>query len=314
MEETTTTTEAAPAATGSILTSEAAPITQAPATTPPSYTDYVGEGGAFRENWRESLSEDIRADPSLEYVKDVNGLAKSYVSGQKMVGLDKVAIPTEHSTQDVWDQFYAKGGRPETAEAYNFDSVVTPEQLVPTSEELSAAKTAFHTLGLNNTQAAGVMDFYNQHMGHALEMTDQRSEQTNAEAVASLKAEKGYAYDSFVETANKAVRTFDPDGVITKLGLENNLEVVKMMGNIGKAISEDKLIGSTAPSVMSPLDAQTKVNKIYAEGAYYDGDHPEHNTAVAEVRRLMQFMYPSGEASGGKVMTIDPVTGHASFV
>ena len=47
-----------------------------------------------------SLPEDLRTEPSLQNIQDVNQLAKGYVSAQRMVGADKMAIPTKNSTPD----------------------------------------------------------------------------------------------------------------------------------------------------------------------------------------------------------------------
>jgi len=35
-------------------------------------------------DWRASLPEDVRADPSLADIKDVGSMAKSYINGQKL--------------------------------------------------------------------------------------------------------------------------------------------------------------------------------------------------------------------------------------
>jgi hypothetical protein len=57
----------------------------------------LGEGMAFSEGWREHLPEDIRAEPSLANVRDLPGLAKSYVNAQRMIGRDKIVLPKDDS-------------------------------------------------------------------------------------------------------------------------------------------------------------------------------------------------------------------------
>ena len=71
-------------------------------------------GEPATDDWKSSLPEDLRMDPSIANAPSVESMAKSYVSAQRMVGLDKIAVPTEHSTDEEWTQVYDKLGRPET--------------------------------------------------------------------------------------------------------------------------------------------------------------------------------------------------------
>ena len=41
---------------------------------------------------------------------------------QKMIGQDKVVIPTNNSTEEAWNEVYDKLGRPESAEKYSLDA------------------------------------------------------------------------------------------------------------------------------------------------------------------------------------------------
>jgi len=289
----------APAPASAPATSSGAP--------PVSLAPLIGDDLNFRENWREALPEDIRADPSLETMQNLGSLAKSYVSGQKMIGLDKVAIPNENSSDDVWNTFYNKLGRPDTAETYDFNGVAVAEDLKPSDEQIGAAKTAMHGLGLNEKQAQGMYDYYNKHIASQLEINEQGLQKEHDDSVTALKSEYGYAFPSKIEKANRAMRTFDPDGVIEKLGLANEPSLVKMMVNIGEAISEDKLVGNEATQAITPNEAQTQINKHMANPAYYNKEHPEHATVVHEIQRLMKYKFPEAEMIGSK--SIDPVTG-----
>ena len=51
-------------------------------------------------DWKASLSDDLKADKSLENIKDIESLAKSYVHAQKMVGGDKIPVPNKFATED----------------------------------------------------------------------------------------------------------------------------------------------------------------------------------------------------------------------
>ena len=73
-------------------------------------------------DWRSSLPEDIREDPSLKPLQDINSLAKSYVHSQRMLGTDKVVVPGKYATPDEWRGFYHKVGLPEEVKDYEVTS------------------------------------------------------------------------------------------------------------------------------------------------------------------------------------------------
>ena len=72
-------------------------------------------------SWRDSLSDDIKGDASLENINDINSLAKGYVHAQRMVGADKIALPGKYATEDDWQQVYTKLGRPDSPENYELN-------------------------------------------------------------------------------------------------------------------------------------------------------------------------------------------------
>ena len=73
-------------------------------------------------SWKESISEVYRNDPSIEKFTEIDALAKSYINATKMIGQDKLVIPTNNSTEEHWDEVYTKLGRPESADKYSLDA------------------------------------------------------------------------------------------------------------------------------------------------------------------------------------------------
>jgi hypothetical protein len=280
------------------------PVTPVPAN---DFTDYVGSDLKFRANWRESLPEEIRAAPSLETIPGINELVKGYVNAQTMVGLKKVAVPDVNSSPDIWNEFYKKTGRPEEATNYAFDNTGIPENLVPTEENLNAAKTMMHELGLSDKQASGVYSYYNTLLKQGAELEEVKQNQAYDEGVAALKSQYGYTYEKNIEIGNRAIRTFDPDGVLEDAGMLNNPKIVDILVKVGKAISEDKLIGETVPIGLTPNDAETKIKALRADPSFINFDHPNHGTTITEIGRLSKFMYP--EAGEIRSMSLDPSTG-----
>jgi hypothetical protein len=69
----------------------------------------------------ESLPEELRNEPSLRTFTDPGSLAKSYVNAQRMIGADKVAIPSKSATSDEWREVYTRLGAPTDVGGYQFE-------------------------------------------------------------------------------------------------------------------------------------------------------------------------------------------------
>jgi len=278
----------------------------AAANTAPAGTNNAGEGnlpsfladekGNLREGWFESLSsDDLKTAPALKNFKTLEGLAKSFLSAQKMVGADKIVLPNEHSTKEERDEFLRKIGRPDTPEDYGFKP--------PTKEELPEGATyneeldkAFakkaHELGLTKEQANALRQWHNEAALASAKSSEEVMAKSYEEAQNALRKEWGKAYEANLDLANKAVRTFDPKNKLIELGLANDPDVVRMFAQIGKAISEDKLV--VADAGRTPASAKQEINSIMGnpKHPYFDKDHPAHKDAVAKVAELFAQANP----------------------
>ena len=72
--------------------------------TPQAGSPDVAADAAPAISFNETLPEEYRSEPSLRNFKDVGGLAKSYLSAQRMVGAENIAKPSQSWTDDQWDQ------------------------------------------------------------------------------------------------------------------------------------------------------------------------------------------------------------------
>ena len=72
-------------------------------------------------DWKANLSDELKADKSLENIKDIESLAKGYVHAQKLVGADKIPVPNKFATEKDWDAVYEKLGRPKYSDEYKFN-------------------------------------------------------------------------------------------------------------------------------------------------------------------------------------------------
>ena len=144
------------------ITQETVPVEQATTETAQPTTPVATPAAQPTSSWKDSISEEYRKDPNIEKFTEADALAKSYINAVKMIGQDKIVIPTKNSSQEAWDEAYAKLGRPESADKYTLDA--KSEVVNFDDNAIKSFAEQSHKLGLNNKQAQGILEFYKNNM------------------------------------------------------------------------------------------------------------------------------------------------------
>jgi len=265
------------------------PTGQVSAETPTNDTTLTAEKVAT--DWKASLSDEIRADKSLENIKDIEGLAKSYVHAQKVVGADKIPVPNKFATDKDWDAVYQKLGRPENPSGYKYD---LPEDQSINQEALKNFSDQAHKLGLLPTQANGVVKFYNELTASSLQEQETTAVAARENSTKELKQEWGQAYDQKINQASNLAKSvgaselFDTnlaDG--TKLG--DHPVMIKAFAELASKMGEDSITQSSGPIYQTPAQIEKEIGNLTQVGsAYWDKNHPNHRVAVEEVLALRE--------------------------
>ena len=246
-------------------------------------------------DWKESLPEDLKSDPSLLTVKDVPGLAKSYIHAQKMIGADKIALPGKNASEEEWDAVYNKLGKPEEAKTYeeDFGDLPIPE------ENVKNFKDAAHKLGLNQTQFKGLTTWYKDLIKTQVEDINVDADTKRAESEAALRKEFGKTYDAKLKSSQRVFQTYGDTKFLdvelkdgTKLG--NHPTFIKLMSNIADTISEDKIAtGEKGSEFFTPAEAKRKIAELTVTGSpYWNRKDPGHEDAVKEVADMQEMVHP----------------------
>ena len=249
------------------------------------------------KNWLEELgvSSDYARNASLDHVSDINGLVKSYIHGQGMIGRDKTVIPTETDSQDVWDSFYEKVGLPKE-EDYEME---VPEDL----DDDYASKIA--ALAHANRILPGQASKFHEGMERLQDEAQDRYESDIKEGVQrnlnGLQKEWGQAYTPRLERAHRAAVHYGGQDFIdylTETGLGNSVPLIKYFDTVGeRMLTEGKLPRSGGVSggdgFMTPDEAQRKYNDIISDPkhAYRNARHADHLRSVKEVTALMTAIH-----------------------
>jgi aminoglycoside/choline kinase family phosphotransferase len=242
-------------------------------------------------DWRQSLPEDIKADKSLESIKDVASLAKSYIHAQKMVGSDKIPVPNKYATDKDWSLVYEKLGRPKSPDGYKYD---LPQDKQVDEASLKSFSDQAHRLGLLPTQANGVVKFYNDMVAKTLQDADSKALAARENGTKQLKQEWGQAYQEKLTKANTLASS-----VLKKDFLNNNLAdgtklgdhpmMVKAFAALADKMGEDNIVQASGPSYLTPSQIEKQIGELTQVGsAYWDKNHPNHDAAVQEVFALRE--------------------------
>jgi len=241
----------------------------------------------------DSLPEELRNEPSLRTFTDPAALAKSYVNAQRMIGADKVAIPGKSATPDEWREVYQRLGAPTEVGGYEFEGDVPLDD-----NYIDAFREHALNAGLNGRQANEMMNFVRGTITGMNEGLEQSREQALYEGEQQLRQEFGQAFEQRVEMAQLAARQllgdtemFDQITLSDGRMLGDHPEIVKLFSNLATQIGEDNLAGETTELVMTPEEASRQIAEMTRrDGPYFDRMHPEHDTYVAEVLRLREYM------------------------
>jgi len=222
-------------------------------------------------DWKQSIPEDIRADKSLESIKDVGSLAKSYIHAQKLVGSDKIPIPNKYANDEDWSEFYDKLGRPKTPGEYKYD---IPENANVNKKSLESFSDQAHKLGLLPTQANGMVKFYNEMVSQGVKGQAYDSKMQKARAVALSVIDKEFLHSTHLN-----------DG--TKLG--DHPTIIKAFAALADKMGEDNIVQASGPSYLTPAQLDKQIHELQQTGsAYWDKNHPNHTQAVEEVAALIR--------------------------
>ena len=242
-------------------------------------------------DWKASLSDEVRSDKSLENIKDIEGLAKSYVHAQKMVGADKIPVPNKYATEKDWDAVYEKLGRPKTSDGYKFD---LPQDKQVDEASLKEFSTQAHKLGLLPGQAQGMVQFYNDMTAKSLQDADSKALAARENSTKELKQEWGQAFDQKVSQAATLAKSVGATELLnanladgTKLG--DHPVMIKAFAELANKMGEDSIVQASGPTYLTPSQIDKQIGELTQTGsAYWDKNHPNHSDAVQEVLALRE--------------------------
>lgn len=282
----------APPAGGDVFTPVAAPW--ATATEGPWK---LGEAGKEREWWDTIPEDKVREHVKAKGYKTPAELAMGNYNLTKMQtgATDVVGIPGPNATQNDWDAFYQKLGRPNAPTDYDLkfgEGVQVDEKMVGFGKDL------FHKMGLSNDRANQAATAWNEFVAKQNADMLEAANVENSKAMAALELSWGADLEANRAAGERVVKSIGlPEDMMNAVeGAIGVAPLVHMLAMIGRKSDEGTLLGGGAggdpndPANMTKDQAQSKINELNSDNGfqakYTDKNHPEHKQAVDFMQKL----------------------------
>ena len=242
----------------------------------------AGEQNPAGGNWYEAagiqpelLTEKIRG------FKDVNAFAKGFTEAQSFIGR---GIPDDSTPADIRDAFYAKLGRPESADKYTWTAPESVSAAGVDAEKFKAFKEECFRLGMTDKQVSGVMGRWSGIVSDIVEAEARARKEIAEDAKRTLSADNEWG-DKYDERLDAVLRRVDELGIRKELddaGLLYDKRVLKAFDSVIGASRESTIRGADGKSV-SPDE---RLAQLKANPAYYQAAHPDHAALIAEANEI----------------------------
>lgn len=216
----------------------------------------------------EDYREDYKNDETLKKYTSQEDFIKAMLDDRKANGT-AIKLPGTDATEEDWNNFYNKLGRPENPEGYDLSKEL-PEGLEFNEELYDGFVENIHKAGLTKKQADALYTWYNNKNAELNKTISERIEASYKksvdDAVASLKKEWGTDYqknlDDAVAMANRFLSPATRQYLnATKLG--NNPLLIKDFYNLSKRVSGAQMRGdgpSGNVTSLAELEAKMSAN------------------------------------------------------
>lgn len=235
-------------------------------------------------------------EKSLSDIKDWDGLFKTYVEGQKLIG-QSYRLPNEKDAPEErakkMSEIFKVIGRPDTPDGYDFTGLkdFASEELKWDDGMLTDVKTRFHGLGLSQSQMAGVLDAYREHMDRLV--PDIAAGADNAKAALMEEYKDENVVGRMLKESNAAARHMPGGGEkflewLDASGAGNALPMIEFLATNGRKMREDGALQADQVNTRTNDDIKVEVDAIWKDKSdpFHNKTHGDHDKRVDYVRKL----------------------------
>lgn len=263
-------------------------------TTPSAQEPAIDNNNLPRETedikYPESFPEEFHGNASImnfydKEKKDFNygNMMTSFIHAQKMVGGDKILVPSKDSSQEDWQNVFSKLGLP-SREEYKLGI----EGVDETADDMTKGFVdKAHELGVLPQQAKGIVEYFNEAQKQQEQSAQQEAKDTHAQAMNNLKSEWKGTYDDNINLVNQTVDSIFTDEekkTASEAGYFSDPLFVKMMHTIATKVADDSTLSGQSPRI-GGIEGEQAMRDEY-QTVMSKLSKPEHKNSPALTRRL----------------------------
>jgi hypothetical protein len=271
---------------GSVGTEAPAAVEQTAQTEVPSFV---------APEWAKGINVDqeILKAPMFSTIKSVDDVVKGFYHAQKMVGADKIVVPTKNASADEWRNYYVKAGLPEKFDDYK---VELPKGFDNQEFNAEFIKAAYEN-NIRPDQLQKLTEMFDQNNNKIVADYEAQVAQEMQQTAADLRQEWGQGFDKQIATANRVIKHFGGEELHKQVlgsDLANNKEFLKLMAKIGsKMTGEDSFQSDSVSSFgMTKDEARSKMNAVYGDvnSPYFNSQHAQHKEFLDKMLRFQEVL------------------------
>lgn len=258
----------------------------------------VKPDGSFIENWKDTLPKELRDEKCLDTVTDFNNAIKQLVSHKKMVGKDKVAVPTDKSKPEEWDAFYSAIGRPKTEADYAVPEIPEDIKDIFDEDRLKIAKKAAWDLGATQKQFNEYLKYEIGQVQAFLAEQDKLDIQARQDAEKELRKEFGAAYDERIHVSNRLIHeafTNEEERMTFLEEFGNNPHFIRFASRVGSRMTEHTALIAELTK-QTPTEIEARIAELRNTPGYMQlsskMSKEERERITDEIRELTKQLHP----------------------
>ena len=279
-----------------------ATVTPAPTTAPEVVVPSQPSASAPLD-WSAHIPKELAQEKSWERLKGkgLDHVLSRYVELEKYnVGAVKLPDEKDPERGKKLGDIYTKLGRPADPTGYKAD-VALPEGVQLSAQHEQGFRQAAHAMGLSNAQYEGVMKFYANYLGEAMQGQAQVVGQSKEEGEKALKDAWGVNYQKNLGLAQRGLGQLAKDALgeeaesfiaeVNGTPLANNPRFLRILAKLGADMQEDGLITGEPESGYNRDAIEAKIAEKKADKAYWNERDPRHVVLIKEVDQLYQQLH-----------------------
>lgn len=266
---------AAPAASGGAPAAAAAGGTPPPAAANPPGIGQAAPVAAPRADgsqptWRDTLPDDLKADPTLNKYSDVQNLAKAHIELQKKFGEKGIFKPGKDASPEQIKAFREELGIPTDVAKYDmgqFEGVEVDPAIVDWAKKVGVEQ------GIEPAAMKQMMTSYMQIEAQNEQTMDVMLKEDIKAGYEGLRKDWGDAFDRNIQRADFAARVVEEKsgakGLIERLkdyGADNDPLILKAFNHVASLLGEDKLReGGAGDGRQTPAELDAEFQSVQSQ-------------------------------------------------